>query len=263
MKKYLKIMWAVIKNAYIRDSKIPGFVFVSLITSMLEIVITIVFFDIIFSASESIAGWTFYQVLFLYALAKTITSFHSALTKNGTQAMAHYYVRLGDLDFYLLKPVDSMFLVSVSKPKIYSFVSMFLTIGLGAYALIHSGTNFSFAGMAWFVVLALTTTMLYYYIQVLTIIPTFWLLQAWSLADAINKLQQFMRYPLGIFSKSLQYILTIVFPIMTVAYFPAKVLLFGPKISDIALVILVTIAFILITRYLWRLGERSYSSASS
>jgi len=263
MKKYFKIILTVIKNAYIRDSKIPGFVVVSLFTAMLDIFITIVFFNIIFSVSESIVGWTFYQVLFLYALAKTITSFHSALTKSGTQAMAHNYVRLGDLDFYLLKPVDAMFLVSVSKPKIYSFVSMFLTIGLGTYALFHCGTDFSLAGMIWFVILALVTTVLYYYIQVLTIIPTFWLLQAWSLADAINKLQQFMRYPLGIFSKSLQYILTLVFPIMTVAYFPAKVLLFGPKLSDIAIVILVTVAFILITRYLWRLGERSYSSASS
>ena len=263
MKKYLKIMWTVIRNAYIRDSKIPGFVFVSLITSMLEIVITIVFFDIIFSASESIAGWTFYQVLFLYALAKTITSFHSALTKNGIQAMAHNYVRLGELDFYLTKPVDSMFLVSVSKPKIYSFVSMFLTIGLGTYALIHSGTNFGFAGMAWFVILTLTTTVLYYYVQVLTIIPTFWLLQAWSLADAINKLQQFMRYPNGIFSKAIRYGLTFIFPIMVVAYYPVKVLFNGPSASDIIIVFGVTAAFILITRYLWRLGERSYSSASS
>ena len=263
MKKYIKIMLTVIRNAYIRDSKIPGFVVVSLFTAMLDIFITIVFFNIIFNASESIAGWTFYQVLFLYSLAKTITSFHSALTKSGIQAMAHNYVRLGDLDFYLTKPMDAMFLVSVSKPKIYSFVSMFLTIGLGAYALIHSGASFGFAGMVWFVILALTTTVLFYYIQVLTIIPTFWLLQAWSLADAINKLQQFMRYPLGIFSKSLQYILTLVFPIMTVAYFPAKVLFFGPNVPDIVLVISVTVAFIFITRYLWRLGERSYSSASS
>lgn len=263
MKKYLKIVWTVIRNAYIRDSKIPGFVFVSILTSMLEIVITIVFFDIIFSASDSIAGWTFYQVLFLYALAKTITSFHSALTKNGIQAMAHNYVRLGELDFYLTKPVDSMFLVSVSKPKIYSFVSMFMTIGLGTYALIHSGANFGFAGMVWFVFLALTTTLLYYYIEVLTIIPTFWLLQAWSLADAINKLQQFMRYPNGIFSKAIRYGLTFIFPIMVVAYYPVKVLFNGPSVSDIAIVFGVTAVFILITRYLWRLGERSYSSASS
>jgi len=263
MKKYLKIIWTVIRNAYIRDSKIPGFVFVSLVTSMLEIVITIVFFDIIFSASESIAGWTFYQVLFLYALAKTITLFHSALTKNGIQAMAHSYVRMGELDFYLTKPIDSMFLVSVSKPKIYSFVSMLLAIGLGTYSLIHSGTHFGLASMIWFVVLAFTTTLLYYYIEVLTIIPTFWLLQAWSLADAINKLQQFMRYPNGIFSRAIRYGLTFIFPIMVVAYYPVKVLFHGPTFSDITTVFAVTTAFILITRYLWRLGERSYSSASS
>lgn len=263
MKKYLKIMMTVIRNAYIRDSKIPGFVMVSLLTSMLDIFITIVFFDIIFSASASIAGWSFYQVLFLYSLSKTITSFHSALTKSGTQAMAHNYVRLGELDFYLTKPIDAMFLVSVSKPKIYSFLSMFLSIGLGTYALIQLGVSYSIVNAIWFVILALFTTVLFYYLQVLTIIPAFWLLQAWSLADAINKFQNFMRYPTGIFSKALQHILTLVFPIMTVSYFPAKVLFFGANLPDISLVILVTIAFILITRYLWRLGERSYSSASS
>ena len=101
MKKYYKILRILVRNSYIRDSKIPGYVLSSLTFNVVEIFFTVVFFNVIFDNTQSLAGWNFYQILFLYMVAKIVTSVNALFTKSGTNSMSEELIRRGGLDIYL------------------------------------------------------------------------------------------------------------------------------------------------------------------
>lgn len=262
-RKILRIFKIVFKNAYIRDSKIPGFILSSTINQLLDIFISLILFNIIFSDTKTLAGWNFYQVLFLYAFAKFITTAHQVISKGGVRSLATDLVRLGDYDFYLTKPVNPMAFVSISKPRLYSIFPLFFEIGLMIYATTHSGIVVTAASFVWFIILTLFSLTLFYFLYIITIIPAFWLTRLSSILAFMDRMVQFTRYPSGVFSGVLRTLLSTLFPIIVVAYFPVTTFFYTPRFSYIIYMILVTIIFYFITTKLWRIGEKNYGSASS
>lgn len=262
MKKYFKINLALFHNAWVRDLQIPSVVITGWLFEILLITVTIVFFNVIFSNVKTLAGWNFYQVLFLYAFARTITDLHGGWTKRGIQSMAAEMVRLGQLDFYITKPVDSMFFVSISKPRIYIFVSAMFNVVVGIYALTAGNFELHFMNVIWFLILAILSMILYYDLQLITIIPVFWFIRLWALQSLVQRLGEFMRYPINIFSMPLKIALFVLFPILAVSYIPVSTL-FAPNYKMILYLFCVTLIFSFITKAFWKLGLRKYGSASS
>lgn len=263
MIKYFKINWILFKNAYIRDSKITGVVFSSLAFQIAEITVTIVFFRIIFSNVNLLAGWNFYQILFLYAFAKVIVSINNGWTRVGLRKFATEYIRRGDYDFYLSKPIDPMILVSISQPRIYDFVAVLFELGLCVYAILAGGIHIGIINFIWFLYLTFFGLLLYYFLCALTVVPTFWFVRLWSLQDLMGRLNQVMRYPVGVFPPFIKAILMTLFPIVAVSYLPVYTLFYPPKIEYIVYIPLITLIFGLIVSSIWRIGNKKYSSASS
>jgi len=261
--KFFKINTIIFRNAYIRDSKIPGLITTSVITQLLDISISVIFFNIIFANTKTLAGWNFYQVLFLYAFIKFLATMQSAWTKKGIKSLATELIRMGDYDFYATKPFDSMLLVSISKPRLYSFIALLFETGLMTYAAANSGFNFGFNNVFWFLFLAVFSILLFYFLSIITIIPAFWTTRLYSITDFMNRAIQFAKYPSGVFPGILRTALSTAFPILVVSFFPVRQLFYPPQISYIIYMVVITFVFGFIARSLWRLGEKNYGSASS
>ena len=156
-----------------------------------------------------------------------------------------------------------MLLVTLSQPRLYYIFNVLLYIGVAVFSVLKSGIAINFAGIIWLILLSVVSLVLYYFLQVITVIPTFWFVKLWSLQDVMGKLNQFMRYPMNIFPSFLRILFFIAFPVMTATYIPAKTLFYAPEASSIIFMIVVTVIFGFITNLLWRLGLKSYASASS
>lgn len=263
MKKYIKVTTMLFKNALIRDLKIPGVVASSIIFELLEIIISIVFFNIIFANTGSLGGWNFYQVLTLYAFAKFINGFYGACFKRGIQSMAQELVRMGNLDFFLTKPLNSMYFVSVSKPRIYTFINCLLSLFLGIYSISHTGITIGTDNILWFLVLTMAGIMLYYFLGIITIVPVFWFIRLWALQSVLSRMNTFSRYPANIFAPILKFSLFVFFPVMTASYFPISALFYDQSWKAILFVFIITIVFGIITTSFWKRGLKKYGSASS
>lgn len=263
IKKFLKINMIIFRNAYIRDSKIPGLVATNIIIQLLDISISLIFFDIVFANTKTLAGWNLYQVIFLYAFIKFIASLQSAWTKKGLKSLAVELVRLGDYDFFATKPFDSMLLVSISKPRLYSFIALIFEVGLMIYAASRSGINMGAENIFWFLFLTIFSITLFYFLSVITVVPAFWTTRLYSLTDFMNRAIQFAKYPSGVFPNLLRTLLSTAFPIIIVSYFPVRTLFYPPQISYIIYMVLITFLFGFVARKLWRSGEKNYGSASS
>lgn len=263
MKRYLKINLILFRNSLIRDLKINGYIVSSVLFQAFDVIFSIVFFNVIFSNVHELGGWNFYQVLFLFVFAKIIVSVSSIWTRRGVQAIGRDLVRMGDLDFYLTKPVNPLILVSISKPEMYEFINLLFLIPLAIYSALNSGINISWYSIVWFIVLFVCALLLYYFIQILTVIPAFWFIKLWSLQDILNRLSNFMRYPVNIFPFYLKFLLMVLVPILTVSYIPVNTLFYPPRTLYIIFMVAITLAFGLIASTTWKLGLKHYGSASS
>lgn len=261
--RYINILKIILRNAYIRDSKIPGVITANVISSFLEITITLTMFSAIFGNIESLEGWNYYQVVFLYLLMKNISLVNGIVARGGLTAMAKQYVRMGDYDFYLVKPVNTMALVSMSKPRIYNVIMLLFTVGLAIWTAMKSGVEISAANVIGFLFMAALASVLFYFLTVITIVPAFWFVRLFSLSDLMNRAIQIMRYPAGIYSLPVKVVFFTAFPILAVTYLPSWTLFYSVKAEYIVYMFLITVVFGLLANGLWRAGERHYGSASS
>lgn len=262
MKKFFKINAILLRNAWIRDSKISGFIISNIFAQLLDLTVSLVFIWIIFLQTETIGGWDVYQLVFLLSFIQLVATIHSCSTKSGSNAFAYELVRQGDYDFYLTKPFDSMILVTISKPRIYPIAKLIFEILIMAYALNHL-ERLPLSNYLWFFVLFILSVFIFYFLKVLTILPTFWTIKGWSLTPIMDKMVQLVKYPASVYPKIFALILSTVFPILIVSYLPVQFLFFEPKIKLIIFSFVVAIIFGALTRLLWWLGEKNYGSASS
>jgi ABC-2 type transport system permease protein len=263
MRKYIRIAKVVLKNAYIRDSKIIGSVTSNLLISLSEIAITLTLFSAIFNNTKNLAGWNYYQIIFLYTLMKGITLINGLLARKGLADMAKKYVRTGEYDFYLTKPVNSMLLVSMSKPKIYNLLTLFFVAILAVYSLIRAQVPIMPISVVFFILLLIVGIILFYFINVVTIIPAFWFIRLYSLSDVINRISQVMRYPAGIYPFATKVILFTILPVLVVTYIPTWQLFNAPNYFYLLYAVVITIIFGFAANALWKFGEKHYGSASS
>lgn len=261
--KFIRIVKILMKNAIVRDSKVVGFVSVSVLQEIASIVVNITFFNVIFANITSLAGWNFYQVLFLYAFSKTITSLSYAFTRFGLKDLGQEMIKYGDYDFHLIKPVDTMALVSFSRPRPTRLIAAVFYIILSIYCALKTGISIGADNLFWFLFLMVFGFVIFYCLEVITVIPAFKFIRVWSLPEIIPKMAEFMRYPMGIFSMPFKVILFGIFPILAASYVPAQALFYPPRAIHIIYLVAIAVIFFIIVRKLWKFFERGYSSASS
>ena len=263
MKMYLKTLYMFCKNAYIRDKGIPGFVIGGVLFEFIEIAVTVIMFNVIFDNTKSLGGWSFYQTLFLYAFVKVIFALNNTFFKGGIRSLAREMIREGTLDFHLTKPMNSLILMVMSKPKIYPLINGFFASLLAAYAIIVGNIPVTFAQFLWLIFLTFFSMILYVCLQLIIVIPVFWLTKVWALQSIMGRISQFMRYPARMFPPVLKTILLIIFPVLTVSYVPVATFIEPPRALLIFFIIFATLVFSLLTQLFWNLGLRKYTSASS
>jgi len=263
MKKYFKTLYMFCKNAYIRDKGIPGFVIGGVFFEFIEIAVTVIMFNVIFDNTKSLGGWDFYQTLFLYAFVKVIFALNNTFFKGGIRSLARDMIREGTLDFHLTKPMNSLILMIISKPKIYPLINGFFASLLAAYAIIVGNIPVTFVQFLWLIFLTFFSMILYICLQLIIVIPVFWLTKVWALQGIMGRISQFMRYPARMFPPVLKTILLIIFPVLAVSYVPVATFIEPPRALLIFFIIFATLVFSLLTQLFWNLGLRKYTSASS
>lgn len=263
MKKFFKITAILYRNALIRDLQLSGQVISGALTHLMDGFISIALILIVYSKTDSIGGWSIYETLILITTMQIIGMIHSSWTKRGTANFAQSMVRTGDYDFFLTKPFDPMIAISINRPRIYNLIKLPFYLFIFIYAVLHLGRIIPLTNVLWFVLLFICGFLIYYAIRIITIVPAFWIIKSWSLTMITDRVQNIIKYPATIYPRMLTVIFSTIFPIFAIAYLPVKTLLFEPKLSYIVYMVSITLIFLAIARWLWKIGERNYGSASS
>ena len=132
---YLKVLLTFARNSLIRDMTFRTNFIVQCVSATSWTLMNIGFYEIIFSHTGSIGastGWGKYEFYVFLATTWLVNSLVQAFFMPNAQEFSEL-IRTGNLDFALLKPIDTQFLISFNKVE-WSSLSNF---GVGLLLLIY------------------------------------------------------------------------------------------------------------------------------
>ncbi|GLH98099.1 ABC transporter permease [Phytohabitans aurantiacus] len=217
--------------------------------------------SVYFRYTGAVAGWTNAEVLVVIGLFFALNGIRQMVLQPNLERMTDY-VRLGTLDFLLIKPFDAQLLVSLRHLNVNTLLDPVLGLALTTTGIVLTGRGTSVAALASFAWMLACAVLLMYALTVAMMALAVKLVAAEELGQVSYAFVELSRFPVDLYRNPVQTILTIV-PIAFLTTYPAAallgrldpyMLLLAPAVAACAGV-LATLA--------WRRSLRSYAGASA
>ena len=220
------------------------------------------FFQLVYGTTAKLGGWRQDETMVFVAIFLLIDAIHMTLFSNNMWVLP-LLINKGELDYYLLRPINSLFFVSLRDFAANSFVNLIITMGLLVWALSNYQGEVGWAQIALLIWGVLIGTTVHYLLRILFILPVFWTHSPRGYDGTFHQMARFMERPDRIFSGVVRVVLTTVLPYALVASFPARLFLDGFQIEIALHMAIVTGLFFVFVTWLWSRALKVYSSASS
>jgi len=271
---YLRVFLTFARNSLVRDMMFPANFIIETISSFGWVMMNIGFYLLIFEYTDQIgagdSAWDKYQFFVFISTSMFINSIVQMLFMTNADEFSEL-IRTGGLDFALLKPIDTQFLVSLRRIEWASLANFVVAAALMAYALPRVEGN---ELTVWCVVLYLVYVVggigILYSLTIVLAAASVWLGRNTSIYDFWFYITTFSRYPMEIYQGPvgnwLQRGFTFVLPILIVVNVPARMLAkpLRPEYAYLAIfAIVATILSLAASRWVFQRSLLSYRSASS
>lgn len=233
-----------------------------IIMDVIYYIVNILFFKIIFLHSNLLAGWTEPQVMIFVSAFIIIDAINMTVFANNFW-MIPVHINKGSLDYYLLRPASTLFFVVFQDFAANSFVNILIAAGIMIWTLLQYPDPLAVGNLLLFFFLILNGTAMYCFVRLLFVLPVFWTHSTRGMDMLFWGLVRFMERPHHIFYGAMRTILMTVMPFALMASMPTEVLFSDNPWPMVGYCVAATCVFFVLSLGLWRLGIRSYSSASS
>ena len=179
---------------------------------------------IMVQAFGTLAGWNSMQILFIYSMNLFSYAIGATFTYNTYQQIMQI-VRTGKFDDVLLKPMNSLVYLLCS--NINAAYLSHLTLGLaGMLISLHAlGITMEIYKILWLVIAILGSALIHAGMLILISVPSLIVLNDTGWGIFYTGFRNFMNYPLSIFGRPIQLLLTFVLPYGFISFYPSQVIL--------------------------------------
>jgi ABC-2 type transport system permease protein len=263
LRRYLTVYLALWKNSVIREMGFKTNFLLWIVVELLWFALQLSFIAVIYAHTEHIGDWTKWEVVLLMGTAHFIQQIFQAFFLTNCTELSEL-IRTGRLDFMLLLPVNTRFLISLRKVDLGSFVnaaSALVVIGYALHRIPFTPSPVQFIGFALF---ALTGILIHYSLMFLLSTVSFWTVRAQGIVWGYYSLFNISRLPDAAYRGFFKAFFTFVLPMVLVANVPAKLLVAKLRSpGELALLVVMTLACAIASEVGWRFSVRHYTSASS
>lgn len=226
---YLRVFAAFLQNAWNRETSFQGNFLVTLITRGFWFGVQILLMDIIYRQVPVIKDWSREEYFGFMATGMLINSLVEAFFMLNCAQFGEL-IRTGNLDFALLKPIDTQFLVSFEKIDLGMITQVMLAVSLLGYSMMSKGIVPSPMTVVFYLLLVASAVCFFYSLMISLAALSIFFGRNQGLLDFWFYVTIFARYPSGIYSGSpagevIRFAFSYVLPILLVVTVPARVLL--------------------------------------
>lgn len=215
-----------------------------------------------FHYRDAIAGWTFPQALLVLGFFTLLKGVLDGAINPALGAIVDQ-IRKGTLDYALLKPVNSQFLLSTARFEPWKTTDVLGGFALVVFALTRQGSGTSAPRLALCALLLVAAVTILYSLWIITVCAAFYVVRLDNLAFLFSSVFDLARWPIGVFRGILRLFFTLVIPLAIMTTYPAMALLGMLSLRTALLALLGTGVFFGLSRWLWSRSLLRYSSASS
>jgi ABC-2 type transport system permease protein len=279
--RYLKVFLTFARNSLVRDMTFRVNFILQCLTSISWTVMNIGFYIIVFQFTKEIGvdtGWGKYQFFIFLATTWLINSLVQAFFMPNAQEFSEL-IRTGHLDFALVKPIDTQFLISFQKVDWSALSNFWMGIALLGFSLSHlmtvpeSPLELHPVVFLLYPIYIFCGCLIMYSVMITLAATSIWLGRNQTLYNFWFYLTNFSRYPMEIYWRSwgwsLWGVFTFLIPVLVVVNVPAR--LMAQPVSPrsnwelwlTGFAVLATVMSLWVSRAIFRRALMSYRSASS
>jgi ABC-2 type transport system permease protein len=263
MRRYWRVWRAFAASCLARELGYRASFLMGALRDLLWLGLALINIEIIYSYTDSIAGWSKAQMWLLLGIAGLTRNLIAFAFRPNIERISSY-IEYGDMDYILLKPISSQFTATLRYVDIHELPPALVNVGLIAYALDQIGRRPTWLEIAAFALMFLAGLLILYSIWLALATLAFWLIrQASNISELFDSLMNATRYPTHIFPPFLQFILIYIVPLAFATTFPAQTLSGKPDGWLLLLALLLAGGALYLSHRFWLLATRYYSSASS
>ena len=261
--RYASIYLELWKNSVARELGFKTNFILWIVVELLWFALQLAFFNVIYSHTNNIAGWTRWEVVLLVGASHFIQQLFQAFFLTNCVNLSEL-VRTGKLDFMLLLPVNTRFLVSLRTVDLGGFVNASSAVAVMAFALHKLHITPSFAQVAGFAAFVVCGILLHYSLMMILAASAFYTVRAQGIVWGYYQMFNLARMPDTAFRGLFRAVFTYILPVTLVSNVPARTLV--QTLSSIrgpVTLLAITIGWFFVSELIWRFSLRRYTSASS
>jgi ABC-2 type transport system permease protein len=262
-KRYLTIYAALWKNSVAREMSFKGNFLLWIVVELLWFGLQLCFVSVIFSQTSSVGSWTEWQMVLLVGASNFIQQVYQAFFLVNCTNLSEL-VRTGKMDFLLLLPINTRFLVSLRQVDLGAFVNAVFAVAVMLYAAGKLHLHPTLAQLAGFSALCIVGILIHYSLMFMLAAISFWTVRAQGIVYGYYNLFNIARMPDEAFHGAFKAMFTFALPVLLVSNVPTRVLADKIALPSSWLALLgLGIVWALISEWFWRISMRRYTSASS
>jgi len=263
MKRYLRIYAELWKNSIVREMGFKANFLLWIATEVLWFALQLTFITVIYSHTDHIGDWSKWEVVLLIGASHFIQQiFQTFFLTNCTELSE--LIRTGRLDFMLLLPISTRFIISLRKVDLGGFVNAGSAVAVMVYALRRLHLVPGAAEIFGFIIFVTAGILIHYSLMFLLTTISFWTVRAQGIVWGYYSMFNIARLPDAAFRGFFKVFFTFAIPMILVANVPAKILvakLHSP--FEMVLLLAMMIVCFALSQIGWRFSLRHYTSASS
>ena len=261
--RYASVYAALWKTSVTREMSFKGNFILWIVVELAWFGLQLAFVGVLFSQTSNIGTWTVWQVVLLTGASNFIQEIYQAFFLVNCTNLSEL-VRTGKMDFLLLLPVNTRFLVSTRQVDIPSFANAAFAVCVMIFAAGKLHLHPAAAQLLAFAALCVVGLVVHYSLMFMLASVSFWTVRAQGIVWGYYNLFNIARLPDEAFHGVFKAVFTFALPVLLVSNVPVRELTDRLE-SPVGLLTLLGLGIVwaLISEWFWRFSIRRYTSAST
>ncbi len=223
---------------------------------------SLIFYYVLFQSTPQIGGWTLDDAWIFVAGFCVVDAVQMTFFSNNVWWLP-FAINRGELDYHLVRPVNSLFMMSVREFATNSFINLILASGLLVWAIERHPVDFDALKILGLALMLINGAFLHYILHALTVIPVFWMQSSRGFEEVYWAFSRAMERPDRIFKGWSWRVFTMILPFGLMASVPTRIFLETEVWQLVLQLVVVTLVLFGVLVFCWNRGLRVYGSASS
>ncbi|CAH0118838.1 MULTISPECIES: ABC transporter permease [unclassified Paenibacillus] len=259
---YIGLVWEYMKNYMKTRLTYRADFWVEVISDLLFQATNLIFIFVVFMHTDTLGGWTELEVVFVYGYFMVPYGVFSCFVN--LWAFSERYITKGEMDRILTRPAYNLFQIFLENIDPPAIIGSFVGLGIMGVCWAQLGLPFHWYDPLVLLVMVIGSVMIYMGINTGLTAISFFSDAPTGILPLMFNIQSYGRYPITIYNRVIQIVLTWILPFAFVGVYPAAFFLDREVTKSFALLTpAMGVLFLALGLTAWNIGVRRYRGAGS